>query len=224
MKGIYAYYDLENKYYAYVGKDNNITYNHRHKCHKSQAYYNDQPFNKVLQNNPERYEYQRLIELPDNITDNFLNNLEEHYIKILKTFTYDNRNKHVFNFTKGGDGSAGYKHKPEIIEEMKRNQCFKKGQTAWNKGKKLTDEQNAHNRNYDAKVKEQFDRLNTAGDKTTSNVFRVSIKKCPKCKKGLRYEYTYRKNGSCRSISSTKGLNDLKQKVLSQNLIWWEYG
>lgn len=45
------------------------------------------------------------------------------------------------------------------------------------------------------------------------------LKKCPKCKKGLRYEYTFRKNGSRRSISSTKGLDDLKQKVLSQNLI-----
>ena len=75
----------------------------------------------------------------------------------------------------------------------------------------------------DVKVKEQFDRLNTADVKTSSPVFRVSIKKCPKCKKGLRYEYTYRKDGSRRSISSTKGLEDLKEKVLAQGLIWWEY-
>ena len=98
-----------------------------------------------------------------------------------------------------------------------------KGKEPWNKGKKLTDEQNAHNQDYDVKVKEQFDRLNTADVKTSSPVFRVSIKKCPKCKKGLRYEYTYRKDGSRRSISSTKGLEDLKEKVLAQGLIWWEY-
>jgi len=120
MKGIYAYYDLNNNYYAYVGKDTNIEYNHRHSCHKSKAYYHEQPFNKVLQNNLERYEYQRLIELPDTISDNFLNQLEEHYIKILKTFTYDNRDRHVFNFTKGGDGATGYKHKPKIVEQMKK--------------------------------------------------------------------------------------------------------
>ena len=103
---------------------------------------------------------------------------------------------------------------------MKKKQCFKKGQTVWNKGKKLTDEQNAHNRNYDAKVKEQFDRLNTAGVKTTSNVFRVSIKKCPKCKKGLRYE----KMVVVEVFHQQIGLDDLKQKVLSQNLILvWEY-
>ena len=46
---------------------------------------------EYLQNNPERYEYQRLIELPDDISDDFLNNLEEHYIEELKTFAYDNR-------------------------------------------------------------------------------------------------------------------------------------
>ena len=35
------------------------------------------------------------------------------------------------------------------------------------------------------KVKEQFDRLNAADVKTTSPVFRVSIKKRPKCKKRI---------------------------------------
>lgn len=220
MKGVYAYYDLKNEYYAYVGKDSNIHKDDRYYKHKASSFYDNQPFNRVLQNNPERYEYQRLIELPDNISDDFLNNLEEHYIEVLKTFAHDNRDRHVFNFTKGGDGSTGYKHTPETIQKFSESL---KGKEAWNKGKKLTDEQNAHNKNYDAKVKEQFDRLNVAGVKTTSPVFRVSIKKCPKCKSGLRYEYTWREDGSRRSISSTKGLDDLKEKVLAQDLIWWEY-
>ena len=40
--------------------------------------YNAQPFNRILQNNPQRYEYHKLIE-----SNNFTNNdLETHYITL----------------------------------------------------------------------------------------------------------------------------------------------
>lgn len=216
--GIYAYWDNKNGYYVYVGKDSNIDKKTRYYKHKAPSFYDDQPFNRVLQNNMDRYEYNIITK--GNYSEEQLNRMEEFFIKHLKTYHYDYPNKSVFNFTVGGDGSTGYKHTPETIQQFSESL---KGKEPWNKGKKLTDEQNAHNQDYDAKVKEQFDRLNTADVKTSSPVFRVSIKKCPKCKKGLRYEYTYRKDGSRRSISSTKGLEDLKEKILAQGLIWWEY-
>lgn len=219
MKGIYAYYDLQNNYYVYVGKDNNITYNHRHHCHKSPAYYNDQPFNRILQNNPRRYEYQRIIELDDSTEEYYLNDLESYFIKLFQTYAYENRDKHVFNFTKGGDGSIGYKHTKETREKMrKNNQLFKKGNIPHNKGLKKTDEEKLND------VVSQYNRLNSADDKPNSNIFRVSIKKCPKCKNGINYVYRYPiGEGKRKEISSTKGLDDLKEKVLKQNQVWWEF-
>ena len=118
MKGIYAYYDLHNKYYVYVGKDSNIAHNRRHHEDKRFSCYDEQPFNRILQNNPERYEYHRLIELPDDIPNNFLNDLEFYFIDLFKTYAYENGDKHVFNFTKGGDGTSGYRHTDEARKKM----------------------------------------------------------------------------------------------------------
>ena len=117
-KGIYAYWDNELNYYVYVGKDSHIGENKRHRAHHSPYSYNNQQINRVLQNNPNRYEYRVLMK--GDYTEEQLNSMEKFLIKHLKTCYYDYPERHVFNFTMGGDGVTGI--------------------TAWNKNKCLSTE------------------------------------------------------------------------------------
>lgn len=119
MMGIYAYFDKKDNSVVYVGKDSYIDEGKRRSDHKSPSKYDAQPFNRIVQNNPNRYTYQVLVwNAKDQET---LTSLEIQYIRQLKP---------KFNFTDGGDGSCGFKHS----EESKR----KIGEA--NKGKKHSDE------------------------------------------------------------------------------------
>lgn len=115
-KGIYCYIDLENNSIVYIGKDSNIHNYIRDKDHHTPSKYNDQPFNRILQNNPTRYQYQVLWTI-DNCTNNHLNQMEIYYIK-----KYDPK----FNFTKGGGGCNGYQHSKEIKKKISERQIGKK--------------------------------------------------------------------------------------------------
>ena len=107
MKGIYKYVDLKTGDVVYVGKDSNIDKNMRHRDHLSPAYYDVQQINRVLQNNPERYEYQVIY--AGDFDDDLLNVLE------INTIADE---QPIFNFTKGGDGTSGYKHTEEARKKM----------------------------------------------------------------------------------------------------------
>ena len=144
MKGIYQYLDLETDEIVYIGKDSNISSNKRHTDHFKPSQYNIQQINRVLQNNPNRYEYSVLY-CSENVTDSTLNRLEMSFIE-----RYDPK----FNFTKGGDGSTGRivsdETKKKISESLtgfKRSEETRKkiseghkGQIAWNTGKKMSDD------------------------------------------------------------------------------------
>lgn len=128
-KGIYGYYDKENNYICVnIGKDSHINENRRHKQHLYPSRYDEQQFNRVLQNNQDRYEYRVICEYPD-LTDDELNYLEIKEIMKHK-FLYGERPK--FNFTIGGDGISGYTFTDESKKKMGES---KKGSVPWNKGK-----------------------------------------------------------------------------------------
>lgn len=97
--GIYCYLDKKTNNIIYIGKDSYINKQIRNKEHFMRGKRKDQHINKVLQNNPNRYQYKVLEE--GNISQKILNALEMSFIQ-----RYNPR----FNFTKGGDGSLGYKH------------------------------------------------------------------------------------------------------------------
>lgn len=92
-KGIYGYWDLEKNEVVYVGKDSNMGKKLRYTAHKAPSKYGAQPFNKVLQNNPDRYAYYEICNLPMDATDAELNHYEKLYVA-----KYDPK----FNFTSGG--------------------------------------------------------------------------------------------------------------------------
>ena len=145
MKGIYGYYDTEKEEIVYIGKDSHIDKDRRKRQHLQPSHINAQPFNRALQNNPQRYKYKRIYECPSHLDNIDLNGLEIRYIEALNP---------KFNFTKGGDGVSGIKlsetHKQRIKENASRYWQGKtrsqetkdkiskklKGRVPWNKGKK----------------------------------------------------------------------------------------
>lgn len=117
MNGIYCYINKENNRVVYVGKDSHIDRNQRHKEHFFPSAYNKQPLNRILQKNPNKYQYKILIQ--GFFSDFILNKLEEVYI--LHFNTYRPYTGFGFNFTKGGDGqSIGYKPPQHVIEEKRK--------------------------------------------------------------------------------------------------------
>ena len=133
--GIYAYYDNEKEYIAYVGRDVNIGINKRHNRHLHPSRYNDQQINKALQNNPERYDY--IILAKGEFSDKELNEMESQAIELFKTYKYDYPERSVFNFTKGGEGIRGFRHNDETKKKMSKAQ---KGEKNHNYGKHHSDE------------------------------------------------------------------------------------
>ena len=124
MLGIYAYFDKKDNSVVYVGKDSNMEIHKRDNDHRMPSNYMSQPFNRVLQNNPNRYIYQVLVW---NVKDQYtLNALEIQYIRQLKP---------KFNFTNGGDGATGYKHSDEARKKMSEST---KGENHPNYGKNLS--------------------------------------------------------------------------------------
>lgn len=123
MLGIYAYFDRKDNSVAYVGKDSNINKSRRNKEHHSPSQYYKQPFNRILQKNPNRYTYQVLVwNVKDQET---LNALEIQNIRQLKP---------KFNYTDGGDGMYGYKASNETKKKMSQSH---KGKTFSDESKKI---------------------------------------------------------------------------------------
>jgi len=127
MKGIYGYRDSKTEEIVYIGKDSYIDTNQRYRDHSNPSKYSAQPFNQVLQNNPDRYQYEEFC--ASNHCDNeLLNILEKGYIE-----EYNPK----FNFTEGGDGTTGYKHTLDTRKKMSES---RKGKNSPNYGKTRPEE------------------------------------------------------------------------------------
>lgn len=110
INGLYGYFDNKYNKVIYIGKDNNLHNNLRHKQHYIPCRKNEQQINTILQNDKDnRYEY--FILISGNFTQDELNELESEAISLFGT----NRNKTGFgwNFTNGGEGfdSETLKHR-----------------------------------------------------------------------------------------------------------------
>ena len=123
-KGIYGYLDLETCLIDYIGKDSNIDIKSRHYSHIAPSHYNIQQINRVLQNDPKRYEYLEFE--TGNFTKSELNELEMDYIKIFNP---------RFNFTIGGDGNSGIKHSDETKKKISKSKSNTSGYFRVNKHK-----------------------------------------------------------------------------------------
>ena len=197
--GIYAYIDNLNNEIIYVGKDMRINTKRRHNEHYAPSRYDEQPINRILQNNPDRYTYQVLVwDVPDPIT---LNALEIQYISHLKP---------KFNFTNGGDGICGYAHTKDTKLKMSK---AKKGKYLGYKhpffGKKHSEES------------KRLQSINISKSNNKTGFYRVSIHNNTKNKQGFCYVYSYIEESKRKQISSAD-LDKLELKVKDKGLKWFK--
>ena len=172
VKGIYKYTDLKTGEIVYVGKDSHIDKHRRHKEHMRPSLYDEQQINRVLQNNPDRYEY-GVIWASEDCTELKLNKMEILFGKI-----YDPK----FNFDKFGKGGC----KGHTEETKRKISEANKGQKPWNTNKSL-DSEHKHN-------------ISKASNTTGYlNVYKAKNKGC---KQGFTWCYRYTENSKRKNIAS----------------------
>ncbi len=235
--GIYAYWDNVNSYYVYVGKDGRIDKKIRHKYHSRPSRIDEQKINKVLQNNPNRYEYRIIME--GDYNDWQLNKMEKLCIKSFKTFKYDYPERNVFNFTKGGEGMSGFEYSEESKQKMVENHADFSGENNPRYRGDLDDDvlvdEYLNNklsckkiaRKYNTNVMTVTYRLNnldidTSRDRTknTTGYYRVFKNKNSTYKQGFTWVYYYYdENGKQKRVSSVD-LKKLEVKVKEKGLPW----
>lgn len=218
MKGIYCYRDTQNDKIIYVGKDSNIDKQKRRRDHLAPSTYNQQPINRILQNNPSRYHYQILWQI-DDCTTNHLNQMEIYFIR-----KYNPR----FNFTSGGDGGTTLSE--ETRQKMSENHhdvsgsnnpmYGKKGPLHPNYGRKWSNSQRHKFRKANlGRTVPLEECYNKSQATTTTGFFRVYKHKKTDTKKGFLWCYSMRHNGGRKHIYANN-LEKLRVKVQNQGLDW----
>lgn len=208
MKGIYAYYDTVKEEIVYIGKDSNIDKNVRRRTHRSPSHYDDQPINRVIQNNPNRYIYKPIHILPPHLTNEDLNGLEILYIQALNPF---------YNFTNGGEGVLGYKHSKEALEKLSKS---KLGEKNPNYGKPMLEETKERLRQINLGRKHRLeDKIKIGNSRNVTGFLNVSLEEGKTYKKGYTYRYRYYDGGKRKSIGSVSILK-LRDMVKEKGLDW----
>ena len=206
MKGIYKYADLETGDIVYIGKDSHIDKHSRHMQHKTPYNYDEQPFNRVLQNNLDRYRYSVLWAEKD-CTALKLNKMEILFGKIFNP---------KFNFGKLGKGGCT-KHSEETKQKMSENNArYWKGKNRPNETKKKMSDAHKGNKLSD-ETKYKLSEI-----RNTSSYFRVTKHKNKKLKQGYNWVYQYYgEDGKQKNISSVD-IEKLEEKVKAKDLEWRE--
>ncbi len=156
-KGIYCFIDKKYGVVVYIGR---FSGRQRINEHYHPSRYDDQQINRVLQNNPDRYEVKIICEYPD-LTNDELNYLEIKEILKYK-FLYDKIPK--FNFTIGGEGMSGWTHTEESKQLMSKNNArYWKGKTQSPEHRKKNSDANKGEKNHEWKnyariIKKGFDK------------------------------------------------------------------
>lgn len=204
MLGIYCYIDLKDGSIVYIGKDSHINRNFRHMQHKSPSKYDVQQINKVIQNNPERYEYKVLDDNVDSL--DLLNALEINYIQQLKP---------KFNYTIGGDGTAGYNHSDETKAKIKKNNA-----RYW-LGKKMTKEHILKSVEARKGISHPYNqKINISKSTNTTGFYRVRKEKDKTCKQGYLWTYEYYDENQKHKRIRRTDLFKLKQAVIDRGFVW----
>lgn len=229
-QGIYCYIDKKTNEIVYIGKDSYIDKRKRHYAHIAPSMYDRQPFNRIIQKNIDRYEYGILKE--GIFSKDELNDMEKNYIK-----KYNPK----FNFTKGGEGTIGYKHSEEAKRKISENH------SKHNKGKKLSKEvrdkisktvskNNAkywkgknfskeHIKNlseaHKGRIAPLEQRINQSKAANSSGYYRVVIRKDKRYASGQRFCYKYNEGNKTRVISSVD-IKKLEKKIKEKGLPWFK--
>ena len=226
--GIYKYIDNETGNIVYIGKDSHIDKNQRHKEHLTTSQYSSQVFNKVLQNNPDRYSYHIWYHV-DSIEE--LNQLEFDLINLYRP---------KFNFHHGGCSKlidrnfkytvTKYGHNPNGMQKYAINDKNQKPILQSLDYSYLEDIASKLNNNEitptDAKnLKRKIhftieDKIKASKSKNATGFYGVSKSNCPSCKHNHIWCYGHVNEESKRIRIEKTDFFKLKSEVHKRNLPW----
>ena len=221
-QGIYCYIDKKTNKVVYVGKDSYIDKKMRHRAHKKPSAYNDQHFNKVLQNNFNRYKYKVLEE--GNISQDFLNSLEMCFIQ---------KYNPIFNFTRGGDGCLGFQFsdesKKKMSESRKGNSNALGMKHSEEMKKKMSERMKGKNNPMYGKTSAMFGkhhseetRIKMSIKHNNSGYYRVSKRKSSRYKQGFCWRYRWFDENRKRKTLWSTDIKELEKKVKEKGLPWFK--
>lgn len=224
--GIYKFTDKETGNIVYIGKDSHIDKKARYNEHFYPSSYDEQQINRVLQNNPERYEYCEWYHV-NSIEE--LNQLEFDLINLYRP---------RFNFQHGGKGGrffekfsysvakAGINRQGNQVYKISNpdnsplilsiNQSYLKDICEKLNDKILTlddVEEIKSNRKLSLKTKIRQSKNNSTG------FFRVTKSKDKSYNQGFAWRYEYWDNGKKKKFSRIDFFK-LKEEVHKRNLPW----
>ena len=193
MMGIYGYWDTLKDEMVYIGQTVNIK--QRLMAHMKPSQYNRQKFNRVLQNDPERYEIHILKECAEDELD---------YWEITLIALYNPKHNHDNggNVRRGIDNHMYGKHLSQQTKDKLSKATFGENNLMYGKHHSM-----------ESKLKMSSSSNNKTG------FFRVSKCKDKKYKQGFVYRYSYLEDGKRWDIRSNK-IIALASKVKSKGLPW----
>lgn len=208
--GIYCYVDTKDNSIVYIGKDSHIENRIRNKAHYAPSQYEDQPINRILQNNPLRYDY-NILEW--NVTDQKeLNTLEIDYIA-----KYNPK----FNFTIGGDGIVGFKFSKKSRDKMSESQKGNKNSLGCIRSEETKQKISKANK---GKIHSQKSKINMSQSRNSAGYYRVCKQQDKTCNQGFLWCYQYYNSNNKRQKIRAIDLKKLEQKVKDKGLPWYKLG
>ena len=226
--GIYKYVDNETGDIVYIGKDSHIDKTRRHKEHLNRSQYSKQVFNRVLQNNPERYSYSVWYHVT---SVEEMNQLEFDLINLYRpkfNFHHGGCSKLIdrnfkYTVTKYGVNRKG--KQKYAINDVNQKPILQSIDSEYLKGIALQLNNGDLTPSQAKKLKRKIsfnleDKINASRFKNKTGFYGLSKVKCKSCKGGFMWNYGHVNNEGKRIRVFKSDFFDLKKEVESKGLIW----
>lgn len=224
--GIYMFIDKKTGNVVYIGKDSHIDIEERINAHYRPSTYNSQQFNRVLQNNPDRYVPKVYCHVE---SFDEMNQLEFDLINLYRpkfNYKHGGQGRYInkeFEYSVAKNGMSKEGKQRYVIKTMFRKELIQSVDKDYlidicqklNDGVLTLDEV----RQLERKIIPSFE-INLKRSKTNSTGFYRVRKNIDKtCKQGFLWAYEFYENGKHKKIQRVDFFK-LKKEVEKRNMIW----
>lgn len=226
--GIYMFLDKETGAVVYIGMDSHIDVHERRNAHLRPSSYNTQQINRVLQNNPDRYEYKVYCHA-DTVEE--MRQLEFDLINLYRpkfNYRHGGQGRYLnpeFEYTVAKNGMSPKNHQQYVIKDKHRKQLITSIDREYLEEicQKLNDEELSPKeiRQWKRRTTNSFEaNVKRSKCRNSSGFYRVRKRTDRTCKKGFLWTYEYYgENGKHKRFSRTDFF-ELKKEVERRKMIW----